>query len=648
MPNSNIVGTGTVGDMTIVEVEYLTNDTEISSIAEAIRAKGGTTALLTYPTGFVSAINAISTGGTYQSKSVSPTESQQTVSPDTGYDALSSVTVGAISSTYVGSEIDRKSSTDLTASGATVTAPAGYYSSAASKSVSSGSATGPSSISGSSASVSTGTNTLTLSKTVSVTPVVSAGYVSSGTAANSSVSLTASVTTKAAATYYPSTSDQSVAASTYLTGAQTIKAVTTSGISAANIKDGTTIKVGDASDDDRITAVTGTFTDASTVSSGQTAATAAKILSGYSAWVDGAEVKGSIASKSSSDLTASGATVTAPAGYYASSASKSVASGSATTPATTITANPTISVSSAGLITATNSKTQSVTPTVSAGYVSSGTAGTITVSGSNTSQLTVQAAQTITPTTSDQTIDSGKYLTGTQTIKGDANLVASNIKKDVSIFGVTGTYEGSGSGGYVTQDANGYIVLPSTGSGGGGGGATQHTIHLEFSDSTDTDVAVYYDNSLIGTMITAYEPSTWTYSSKTVTLAQLDNVTWYDKQSIPLNTELIDYDACLDDYAIDSSGNAIAQQWYVASDYTAIESGMTFSFKGCRWYYLAYYDSSKAAISAVYIDNISTPDQSDSNVGVGTLSTGIPSNAKYIRITGTGAMSSRLSLIRTA
>lgn len=60
------------------------------------------------------------------------------------------------------------------------------------------------------------------------------------------------------------------------------------------------------------------------------------------------------------------------------------------------------------------------------------------------SGVPTQAAQTITPGTSDQTIASGKYLTGTQTIKGDANLVAANIKKDVQIFGVTGTHEGGG------------------------------------------------------------------------------------------------------------------------------------------------------------------------------------------------------------
>ena len=42
---------------------YLTTDTELTSIANAIRTKGGTSAQLTYPTGFVTAINAIPTGG---------------------------------------------------------------------------------------------------------------------------------------------------------------------------------------------------------------------------------------------------------------------------------------------------------------------------------------------------------------------------------------------------------------------------------------------------------------------------------------------------------------------------------------------------------------------------------------------------------
>ena len=164
-----------------------------------------------------------------------------------------------------------------------------------------------------------------------------------------------------------------------------------------------------------------------------------QILSGYTAYADGVKYTGSIATKTSANLSASGATVTAAAGYYAEAASKSVASGSATTPATSITATPTITISSGGLITASVSASQSVTPTVSAGYVSSGTAGTVSVSGSDTEQMTVQAATTWTPTTSNQTIASGTYLTGAQTISGDSNLQAQYIKSGVSIFGVAGS-----------------------------------------------------------------------------------------------------------------------------------------------------------------------------------------------------------------
>lgn len=50
------------------------------------------------------------------------------------------------------------------------------------------------------------------------------------------------------------------------------------------------------------------------------------------------------------------------------------------------------------------------------------------------------AAKTWTPKTTNQTIAAGTYCTGKQTIKGDSNLKAANIKKGVSIFGVTGNF----------------------------------------------------------------------------------------------------------------------------------------------------------------------------------------------------------------
>lgn len=44
--------------------EYLTTDTELNAIADAINTKGGTSGQLIYPSGFVSAIQAIPTGTT--------------------------------------------------------------------------------------------------------------------------------------------------------------------------------------------------------------------------------------------------------------------------------------------------------------------------------------------------------------------------------------------------------------------------------------------------------------------------------------------------------------------------------------------------------------------------------------------------------
>ncbi len=43
--------------------DYLVTDTELTSVANAIRTKGGTSANLSFPTEFISAINAIPTGG---------------------------------------------------------------------------------------------------------------------------------------------------------------------------------------------------------------------------------------------------------------------------------------------------------------------------------------------------------------------------------------------------------------------------------------------------------------------------------------------------------------------------------------------------------------------------------------------------------
>ena len=127
----------------LLMADYLTTDTELTSIANAIRTKGGTNAQLEFPSEFVSAIGAITAIG----------------------------------------DVTQRSSSDLTASGATVTAPAGYYPSSASKSVTSGTAGTPTAAKGS-----------VSNHAISVTPSVTntTGYITGGTKSGTAVSVAAS------------------------------------------------------------------------------------------------------------------------------------------------------------------------------------------------------------------------------------------------------------------------------------------------------------------------------------------------------------------------------------------------------------------------------------------------------------------------
>ncbi len=63
-----------------------------------------------------------------------------------------------------------------------------------------------------------------------------------------------------------------------------------------------------------------------------------------------------------------------------------------------------------------------------------------TSGGKITGTILSKTAQTYTPGTTDQTIASGQYLSGDQTISGDANLVPEKIAYGTSIFGVAGEY----------------------------------------------------------------------------------------------------------------------------------------------------------------------------------------------------------------
>lgn len=114
--------------------------------------------------------------------------------------------------------------------------------------------------------------------------------------------------------------------------------------------------------------------------------------------------------------------------------------------------------------------------------------------GKVTGTIPSKGAQTYTPGTTDQTIAAGQYLSGAQTIKGDAELIAANIKKDVEIFGVTGTLESSANlvplsvtqnGAYVpTGDVDGYSQVTVNVSGGGGGDITIEPLSVTQNGTT--------------------------------------------------------------------------------------------------------------------------------------------------------------------
>lgn len=288
-----------------------------------------------------------------QEKTVTATESEQIISPDSGYGGFSTVTVSPISSTYVGSGVPTKGATTITPTTSSQTAIAnGTYATgnitvaavpSETKNITSNGTYTPTSgkwfssvtVNVAGDSFDTQTKTVTPTETEQIiTP--DAGYegLSSVTVgAISSTYIGSGVARKSAATYTPTESEQTIATSQYLDGAQTISAIPStyvgSGVS---------------------TQVAKTVTPSTSV---QTAVSSGTYVTG--------DIK----------------VAAMPTGALST---------------------PTINTST-GLVTA---------QVGTSGYIASGTSKTL--------QLNAKSAATITPTETAQTIAAGQYLTGVQTI----------------------------------------------------------------------------------------------------------------------------------------------------------------------------------------------------------------------------------------
>lgn len=118
-----------------------------------------------------------------------------------------------------------------------------------------------------------------------------------------------------------------------------------------------------------------------------------------------------------------------------------------------------------------------------------------------TGSIGSKGSTTYTPGVNNQTISKGQYLSENQTILGDADLKAANIKNGVEIFGVTGTFT-SDANAIANQILSGKTAYVQgnkiTGSMSNKAGATV-TASTTTSDATYTYVTIpaagYYDTS---------------------------------------------------------------------------------------------------------------------------------------------------------
>lgn len=298
------------------------------------------------------------------SYSVTPSGEQQTLATNRKR-MTDDLTIEAIPDDYIGSAVPRKGSADLTASGATVTAPSGYYSEDATKSVDAATWHSASQIAKSPAISVDGNGLImaTVSGSANITPIKTSGWAESSHPYPMTVtgSKTKQLPTEAGKTVTPTESQQTaVASEKFTTGNIIVDAIPADYVGSA------------------------------------------------------------VERRTSEDLLVTGSTVNVPAGYYAENEGKAIPDATHASPSS-LTVNPTLEVDyETGTITASNSASATISPVHDDGYATLAFTHTVNVGGNAATQLFTLDETTYTPSGSAQIIPSGRFLTGDQTISAIA------------------------------------------------------------------------------------------------------------------------------------------------------------------------------------------------------------------------------------
>lgn len=363
-----------------------------------------------------------------------------------GTQMLQGITAYSKGTKYTGT-IPSKASADITVTANTVKVPAGYYSTANTKTVAETTVAIP--------AISISSDGL-----ITASSAQTAGYVAAKT-----ITATKQLATQSAKTITPSSSAQvAVGAGKYTIGDITVSAVPTETktitangtYSPSNGKYFSSVKVAVASDAVALQEKTITPTESIQVVNpdngygGFSSVTVNGIPSTY--------IGSGITRKSAATYTPTESEQTIAAGQYLDGAqtisaipSTYVGSDVPTQGSKTVTPSTSVQTAvSSGTYVTGNIKVAAMptgvlsTPAINTntGVVTAGvsTAGYLGMGATKTLQLNTKSAATIIPSTTNQIIAAGQYLTGIQTIKGDANLVAANIASGVSIFGIAGTH----------------------------------------------------------------------------------------------------------------------------------------------------------------------------------------------------------------